>query len=130
METSNTHLASHVQKLEVEHALLAHAADVVIGGLPFSANCDTKLAAFAVIKTILPEFPLNEIQAVRGLTSKESLTSASTDSTTTQAHISAIPATTVQPNLRLVLPLRELLIWIQIVLAQQRIVNPRESMLH
>ena len=59
LETSNAHLVSHGQELEVEqveHSLLAHAADVVIGGLPISANRNTKRAAFAVIKTILPEF--------------------------------------------------------------------------
>ena len=71
LETANAKLANTVQKLEVEHALLAHASDIVIGGLPLSENCDYKLAAFAVIKTIVPDFTLSEIQAVRCFTAKK-----------------------------------------------------------
>ena len=35
LEIANAKLATHVHKLEVEHAFLAHASDIVIGGLRF-----------------------------------------------------------------------------------------------
>ena len=92
LETANAKLVTHVQKLKVEHALLAHASDIVIGGLAVSANCDNKLAMFADIKTIVPEFTLSEIQAVRCFTSKKVDTFASAAPTTVQVDSSTFEA--------------------------------------
>ena len=82
-ETANVKLATHVQKLKVEHAQLARASDIVIG------VCRV-LKISTTTKTIIPDFMLSEIQAVRCFTAKKVDISASVAPITSQVDGSSL----------------------------------------
>ena len=76
LEESNKAFSSELQQLKAKHLQLAHACEVVIGGIPYHDGIDPKTAAFTVIKTILPEAVEDAVRDARVLISQAALSQA------------------------------------------------------
>ena len=64
LQATNVSLVSKVQCLQFKQSLLAHSANLDISGLWLNKQTDLNFAAFAVIKTLKPDFLTEDIKKV------------------------------------------------------------------
>ena len=93
LEATNASLASKVQCLQFKQSLLAHSADLVIGGLRINKQTDLNSAAFAVIKTLKPDFLTEDIKKVTVLPSRRNRRRSSGPKDNNADSLAAIPPT-------------------------------------
>lgn len=91
LEEANSALSQEVQQLKMQHSRLAHASELVVGGLQISELTDLKKAVFSVLNVVDPTFNFEDIVSARPL-SRISIVPASDEQSSSSNNNNVTPA--------------------------------------